>query len=60
MSNETLNDKYRKFTDLPTEFSNNNLIKPEQSDKSLFDLLSKSEIGVNQRFSGPFGSRQGY
>lgn len=58
MLNTRLNDKYRRFTDLPTEFENNLKENENESHKDLFDLISKSEIGANQRFVGPFGSRQ--
>ena len=56
-----LSNKYRKFTDLPTEFSSSDLKLSREDtsfDNGIFELIAKSEIGANQRFIGPFGSRQ--
>lgn len=60
MPNSRSDDRYRKFTDLPTEFANNLNEEYQKDSNQLFDLVSKSEIGSNQRFIGPFGSRQSY
>jgi hypothetical protein len=53
-------NRYRKFNDLPTEFesnkTSNDLLDPDI--ENLFEYISKSEIGSNQHFTGPFGSRQ--
>ena len=60
-------DSDRKFNDLPINFndqniegvkSDANLIKAENVN-DLFDLISKSEIGNNEKFIGAFGTRKG-
>ena len=53
-------NRYRKFNDLPTEFESNKISKDDldPNSENLFEYISKSEIGNNQHFNGPFGSRQ--
>jgi hypothetical protein len=53
-------NRYRKFNDLPTEFESNKISKDDldPNSENLFEYISKSEIGNNQHFTGPFGSRQ--
>jgi hypothetical protein len=59
MNSIVLNNKYRKFNDLPTQFSDSDSQNcPEREDNGIFELIAKSEIGSQQRFVGPFGSRQ--
>ncbi len=53
-------NRYRKFNDLPTEFESNKTSNDELDPdiENLFEYISKSEIGINQHFTSPFGSRQ--
>lgn len=56
----------RQFNDLPTKFSSTDnklesgLTSTTARDPAsdMFDLVRKSEIGRDQKFSGPFGIRQ--
>jgi hypothetical protein len=66
-------DGHRKFNDLPTQFSFQNVAlvdenennlndkenKYENVNSDLFQLIRKSEIGFDKIFSGPFGYRNG-
>ena len=59
MNSIVLNNQYRKFTDLPTQFSDSaSKNSQENGENGIFELIAKAEIGSTQRFIGPFGSRQ--
>ena len=51
-------NRYRKFYDLPIEFESNKTKELNELDENFIEYISKSEIGSNQHFTGPFGSRQ--